>query len=482
MKNTDLNKDPIAWNIHDILDATGGRLVAGESAPPFRGFFIDSRITAPGSAFVAIKGKIHDGHFFVHEIVKNGCSGLVINEDSVGKVMSELREFKGLTVISVQNTTEALGLLAKYQRARSGVKLVAVTGSSGKTSTRAMTASIMSERFKTLSTTGNLNNDIGLPITLLGLSDVHEWAIVELGASAPGEIGALSQIARPDIGIITNIGQAHLEGFGSIEGVAKAKSELVYALDENGIAILNANDPFLRKTGKECGKKVLYYGTEPDADIRGSLIENHTDRIIFDIFLPDGQGRVELKTPGPFMMMNALAAAAAAWSAGIGISQICSGLNGFKPEKGRLAVKISAKGAKIIDDTYNANPSSMLAAIETLASVKGHGRAFLVCGDMLELGHYSSALHEEIGRAAAGKGIDGLFVFGSFSEYVKKGALEAGMTIDRIHTGDKAELAEAVMEKADADDWILVKGSRSMQMEEIVEKLVKQTEKTEERI
>ncbi len=462
--------------MNDILDATGGLPVETGNTRPgdaiFSSFFIDSRITPePGSIFVAIKGDNHNGHSFINEVVRKGCTGFVINESMTGEVMEQLKNFTGLTVIAVKNTTEALGLLARYQRRRSGVKLLAVTGSSGKTSTRAMTASIMSESYETLSTSGNFNNHIGLPLTLLGLSKIHEWAVIELGANAPGEIAALSKIASPDIGIITNIGSAHLEGFGSIEGVAAAKSELVYSLGENGTAILNAEDPFQKKTGRECGKKVIYYGTGEDADVRGKLLETHDDRIIFDIFLPDAKGRVEIETPGLFMMMNALAAAAAAWTAGIGIDAICSGLKKFRPEKGRLTLKTCLNGAKIIDDTYNANPTSMLAAIETLASVKGKGRGFLVCGDMLELGSYSEKLHEEIGRAAAEKKTDGLFIFGSFSGNVRKGAMEAGMDTDRIHTGDKAELAEILENTAKADDWILVKGSRSMRMEEIVEML-----------
>lgn len=469
------------WSITDILEATGGTLVSGKKSP-FRGFFIDSRTVSNDSAFVAIRGKKHDGHTFVDDVIKNGCPGIIACSDSIEKLKGLIKDDPETVLISVKDTTEALSDLARFQRKRSNIKVIAVTGSSGKTSTRSMTARIMSGVFSTLATAGNFNNDIGLPLTMFRLSPSHEWAVLELGASAPGEIASLAEICRPDIAIITNIGPAHLEGFGSIEGVASAKSELISSLDQTGIGILNADDPFLKKLAKETKKRIITYGTGDDCDIRGSLIETHSDRIIFDIFMPDSKARIEMMTPGPFMMMNALAAAAACLAAGVPVLKICEGLEDFRPEKGRLAIRKTKNGASLIDDTYNANPSSMLAAIGTLVSVKGKGRAILVCGDMLELGEKSAELHEGIGKAAAENDLDALFVCGSFSENVKAGALKGGMPAKNVHTGEKEVLARLINDSTGPGDWVLVKGSRSMKMEEIVESLGNKNEKAEERV
>jgi len=479
LKNIVLSNETYTWSIAEILEATGGTLVSGQKGL-FRGFFIDSRTIKEECAFIAIQGKNHDGHNFAEEVIKKGCKGLIVCEDYIPNI--KCSDYPEAVIVSVKDTTEALTRLAKFQRQRAEIKVIAVTGSSGKTTTRSMTAKIMSGSFETLATDGNFNNDIGLPLTLFRLSPAHKWAVLEIGASGPGEISRLSDICRPDIGIITNIGPAHLEGFGNIGGVAKAKSELIHSLKSNGIGILNTDDPFLKELAVSAGKKIVRYGTTKDTDVRGFLLETHEDRIIFDILFPGEKIRVELKTPGPFMMMNALAAAAAAWAAGIDTKKICDGLTNFEPEKGRLTVKRTKNGARLIDDTYNANPTSMLAAIDTLVSVKGNGKSFLVCGDMLELGEQSKELHEMIGRTAAEKGIDAIFIYGSYNEDVKKGALSAGMMATKIFTGEKKELARQIEKSADHDDWILVKGSRSMRMEEIVHDLYKTNEKLEESI
>lgn len=477
MKNTDSTNKPLVWTTDDILKATGGNL-ASKQGSPFRGFYIDSRETTKESVFVAIRGKNHDGHAFLTDVMEKGCTGIMVCDDALPGLRNLLETYPEVTAFSVRDTTKALSDLARFQRNRADIRVVAITGSSGKTSTRAMTAGIMSEGFKTLSTRGNFNNDIGLPLTLFRLSSFHEWAVLELGASGPGEISALADICRPDIGIITNIGPAHLEGFGSIEGVARAKSELIHSLGDKGTGILNADDPFLKALAGESKKRIVTYGTDLSCDVRGSLTEARADRIIFDLFLPDSRERVEIMTPGPFMMMNALASAAAAWVAGISPEKIREGLEAFRPEKGRLNVIKTVTGANLIDDTYNANPTSMLAAMDTLLSVRGKGRCFLVCGDMLELGEMSPELHEKIGRAAAEKKIDSVFVCGSFSENVKAGALKGGMPGSRIHTVDKKELARLIEASAGPGDWVLVKGSRSMRMEEIIESLGTKNEKT----
>jgi UDP-N-acetylmuramoyl-tripeptide--D-alanyl-D-alanine ligase len=347
--------------------------------------------------------------------------------------------------------------------------VTAITGSNGKTTTRQMTASVVSQRFDTLSTKKNFNNNIGLPLTLLELCPKHRWAVVELGMNAPGEIDLLARICKPDIGVITNVGPAHLEGVGTIEGVMRAKGELLGRIRSGGTAVLNFDDERVRRLGEQAACRVMFYGLSASAAVRAEALEAVDGGTRFTLRLPDGTGeRVLLNLPGQFMVVNALAAAAVGCLVGLSPSDIRAGLEHFEPVAGRMNISIIGTGIHLIDDTYNANPASMAAALTTLAALRKDRRSFAVLGDMRELGDHADALHRELGVIAAESGLQVLFVCGEFAEAVARGALEAGMAPDKVIAGDKAHLLKCLIERLKPDDWVLVKGSRAMAMEETV--------------
>jgi len=368
----------------------------------------------------------------------------------------------------VDDTIEALGKLAAYHRNRSSAGVVGITGSNGKTTTRQMTAMVVSQQYCTLSTRKNFNNNIGLPLTLFELSPDHRWAVVELGMNAPGEIGYLTEICRPDIGVITNVAAAHLEGVGSIEGVMRAKGELLDKLDPRSTAVLNADDPMVRRLAPRAVGKVLLFGMAEEAVIRADKVSATEMGSRFDLILPDDRMSVNLKIPGSFMVLNALAAAAVGHRIGLSALQIKTGLEAFVPVQGRLNIMSTRSGIHLIDDTYNANPGSMAAALATLETLRKRHRAFFVTGDMRELGQQSKALHIELGALAARSGITALFVTGDFADSVVKGAVEAGMDSKNIITGSKADILSRLIQRLKPGDWVLVKGSRAMAMEDVI--------------
>jgi UDP-N-acetylmuramoyl-tripeptide--D-alanyl-D-alanine ligase len=370
--------------------------------------------------------------------------------------------------IVVDDTIEALGLLAAYHRNRNNAAVVAITGSNGKTTTRQMTAAVVSQRFPTLSTRKNFNNNIGLPLTLLELCPDHRWAVVELGMNAPGEIAALAGICRPNIGVITNVAPAHLEGVGSIEGVMHAKGELLDKIDPGGTAVLNADDPLVLRLAQKSNREVLLFGVAAQADIRAEAIDASARDSRFDLVLPGDRLRVVLKIPGAFMLSNALAAAAAGVKIGLAPDEIKTGLENFVPAESRMNILTTQAGIHVIDDTYNANPGSMAAALSTLKTLRRQQRAFFVTGDMRELGQHSEALHRELGALCTRSGIDGLFATGDFAAVVARSAHETGMDAQAIVTGTKDDLLNALRRTLKPGDWVLVKGSRAMAMEDVV--------------
>ena len=379
---------------------------------------------------------------------------------------------KGVACVTVSNTTKALGDLAAFNRKRTDVSIVAITGSNGKTSTRKMTAGVVARRFCTLSTRGNLNNEIGLPLTLLDLNLDHQWAVVELGMNRPGEIRRLAEICSPDVGVITNIGPAHLEGLGSLDAVMKAKGELLEKINPVGTAALNADDHRLLQLADYTSVNVLLFGLSEKAVIRALSIREKDEGLSFILALPEEKISVDLKTPASFMVSNALAAAAVGYLLGLTAKEIKDGLEDFKPVKGRMNILKTRKRIHIIDDTYNANPGSMAAAIKTLKTLKGNNRGILVVGDMLELGEHAESLHRKIGSISARSDIARLYVAGQFAETLAAGAKDADMDSSDIFTGTKEEILENITCWLGPGDWVLVKGSRGMAMESIVEGLL----------
>ena len=461
----------ISWTTADILEATGGELIEGDPQCLFSGVSIDSREIFKDDLFVAIKGDVHDGHSFIGDVIKNGTRGVVVQKDKVNFFPQAGGEGKSIVCVAVDDTTKALGDLAAFNRNRSRISVVAITGSNGKTTTRAMTEAVVARRFRTLATVGNLNNEIGLPLTLLALDIAHEKAVLELGMNRPGEIGRLAEICAPEIGVITNIGPAHLEGLGSIDGVMHAKGELLEKIKPGGTAVLNMDDPRVHLLSKNTSKAVLLYGLSENAKIRAVKIKEEATGISFELTLPSERIVVGLKTFGTFMVANALAAAGVGHLLGLSAREIKAGLESYEPVRGRLNIFETDNGIHIIDDTYNANPGSMGAAISTLMSLKGGGRGIFVAGDMLELGSHAERLHRNIGSLAAASGIERLYITGDFAESVAKGARDEDMDPHKIFIGTKEEILTDLTAQARSGDWILIKGSRGMAMESVVEGL-----------
>jgi UDP-N-acetylmuramoyl-tripeptide--D-alanyl-D-alanine ligase len=460
------------WETADILKASSGKLICGDISRSFSMISIDSRTIAPDELFIAIRGEVHDGHRFCQNVVEKGVCGLVIENDKAPDLPISQWKSKNIVCVVVPDTTIALGKLAAFHRKRSGVSLTAITGSNGKTSTRKMTTEVLSQKFKTHSTQGNFNNEIGLPLTLFQLKPFHEQAVVELGMNHAGEIRRLANISTPDIAVITNIGPAHLEGLGSLENIMRAKGEILERLAPEKTAVLNADDPYSTILASERPGNTILFGLSEKARIRASDIRESGISTAFTLLLPNGSEEVCLRVPGRFMVSNALAAAAVGWIKGLSVQEIKAGLEAFEPVHGRMNIIELQGDIRIIDDTYNANPASTQAALNTLKSLKDKGRRIIfVAGDMRELGEQSQSLHYKTGSVAAESGIEKLYITGEFAKDLADGALNRGMMPKDVFIGTQADILRALSEDVIPGDRILIKGSRAMAMEKIVKGL-----------
>jgi len=446
--------------------------VAGAVDGVFDSVAIDSRNIAPGELFVAIVGEVHDGHTFVSKTLEKGVKGLLVEKDKAGDLIAGEHARKELTIIAVNDTTRALGDLAAFNRNRFPLKVIALTGSNGKTSTRTMLTLVTEQRYETLATMGNFNNEIGLPLTLLRLEETHALAVLELGMNQPGEIKRLTEICRPDIGMITNVAPAHLEGLGSIEGVLRAKGELLEGLNTNAKAILNADDARVAGLAENAPAEVLLFGLSDKADVRATHIQEQGHGLSFSLVVPGATIDVFLATPGRFMVSNALAAAAAGYLMDIPLPEIKIGLERFQPVDGRMHIRKLKNGINVIDDAYNANPHSVKAALDTLQQIAPQHSRVIVLGDMLELGSTSAALHHDMGRYAALAAPERLYLTGVFSENTAQGARDGGLNADHIVIGSVQEISADLITRGRSRDTILVKGSRGMRMERIVKELI----------
>jgi UDP-N-acetylmuramoyl-tripeptide--D-alanyl-D-alanine ligase len=467
------NTHPLPWTINEILKATGGELLCGnqEQTRGFDNVSIDSRNLSPRDLFVAIVGDVHDGHRFANDVVKQGVGGLVVAKDKSKELPISEWQASQIACVAVTDTLRALGDLAAFHRSRTDVSVVAITGSNGKTTTRQMTAEVVAQKFNTLSTIENYNNQIGVPLTLLRLAPEHTWAVVELGTNSPGEIARLARICSPDIGVITNIGPAHLEGLGSLDGVMREKGQLIDHLKTGGRAVLNADDRRVFKIAEGTQKKVLLFGLSKSAGIRATAVQEKVGGVSFSLDLPRESLNVDLKVPGQFMVINALAAAAVGHLLELSAVEIKTGLETFKPAWGRMNIFQTANGIHIIDDTYNANPDSMQAAITTLKALRANNRSVFVAGDMLELGARTESLHKQVGAWAAVANIDKLLITGDFANAVASGAADAKMNRNDIFTGSRDEILDALKASLRPGDWVLIKGSRGARMDIIVKGL-----------
>ncbi len=476
-----------AWSADFVLAATGGRLAGApiHAGQRFGSVSTDTRTLQKGDIFVALRGENFDGHEFASQALARGAALLILEEP--------LQEDVGAPVILVRDTLRALGDLARFRRDLFGdlVRVIGLTGSSGKTTVKEMVAAICDEHLRgpepatdrVLKTAGNFNNLIGLPLTLLRLSGRHRIAVLEMGMNQPGEIARLAEICSPDIGCVNNVQAAHLLGLGSIQGVAEAKGELFAALPESAIAVVNCDDPHVVRQARRHKGRQIRFGVTPQGRRRGPEIRitrvtplgEQGSRLTLQI--GDWRHRFVLPVPGRHNVANCAAAAAIAYAAGIGGPAIVRALTGFANIDKRMQFDRIAGGLKVINDSYNANPASMAAALETMAGFDPDSRKLAALGDMLELGSAAPKAHREIGRLAARLGYTMLAVTGEFRQEVVGGAREAGMAKEQVMGFvDTVAMADwlyhlMISGRVGEDDWLLVKGSRGMRMENLLVEL-----------
>jgi UDP-N-acetylmuramoyl-tripeptide--D-alanyl-D-alanine ligase len=460
------------WTQDSALEATRGVLVGPKGPRRFTGICTDSRRLRAGELFLALKGDRFEGHDFINQVIEAGAAGVVAARER-WEAMGDSP--LSVPVIVVEDTLTALGDLAAFWRRLHPVPLVAITGSNGKTTTKEMVAAIMARHCPILKNQGNLNNLVGLPLTLLELARGHQAAVVEMGMNHPGEIARLTQIAAPDVGLITNIHPAHLEGLGSIEGIQAAKGELFAGLSSRATIVVNRDDPRVVQLATSFpGRQVGFSTADAAADVTLARLlgmDHESTRCI--LRLGDETREIRIHVAGRHHLANAVAAAAVAWALKIPPAHIAEGLAAFRPFDKRMEILALAGPVHLINDTYNANPGSMNAALQTLRALKAGGRALAVLGDMLELGERSSELHREVGRVAAREGVDYLLAMGKQAHHLLGGAAEGGMPSERLIQGsDHGELASKVAALLAPGAWVLVKGSRGMRMEKVVENLV----------
>jgi UDP-N-acetylmuramoyl-tripeptide--D-alanyl-D-alanine ligase len=446
----------LARTLSAFARACGGRLSGADAT--FTEVVSDSRTLEAGQLFVALKGPNFNGRDFLGSARAAGAAGAVV--DAAQQV--------ALPQIVVADTQEALTRAARAWRAAFGGPLIGVAGSNGKTTTKEMTASILGEAGACLATRGNLNNHIGVPLTLLRLTPEHRFAVVEMGANRAGEVAALVEVARPTIGLITNAGAEHLEGFGSLEGVARAEGEMVAGLASGATAVINADDAFASLWRSLTRARIVTFGVHEHAHFRASEVRSALEavgfRTRFQLQAPAGSAAIELALGGTHNIANALAAAAVAASAGATLAQIVAGLAAVRAVPGRLQFRRTLSGAWLIDDSYNANPSSMHAAIELLGSLAG--RRWLVLGDMAELGAFAQQAHVDIGEFARAAGIERLYATGALMERAV-----ASFGAGAQWFADSGALTQALrgaLECAGPQVRLLIKGSRFNRLERVV--------------
>lgn len=425
---------------------------------------IDSRTLQAGQLFFAIRGPRFDGHAFLEDAAERGAIAAVVAETP------EQRP-RNLPLVRVDDTTEALSDLASHVRRQWGGPLVAITGSTGKTTTKEMTARILETRGRVLSTAGNLNNQYGLPLTLLRLEASHDFAVVELGMSAPGELHHLSKTAAPDVAVITNVGSAHLGFFESEDAIAAAKAEILDGLRAGGYAVLNRDDRRLVLVGEATGRSVVWFGLDRDADVSAASLAFSGGKTQLVLEASGRTVPVTLAMVGPHFVSDFLAAAAAAGCLGVAVEDVVRAAATLAPAHRRGELRLLGGGVRLLDDCYNASPEAMEAALSTLDLI-GQGRRVAFLGDMRELGDRGPRLHSELGSSLPGR-VDLLVCVGELSRRTLEGALAAGLAPGIAHhVANSAEAALLGSGLAKPGDIVLVKGSRATQMERVSEALV----------
>lgn len=448
--------------VQEILDITKGNIVSGDPAAEIdlAAISTDSRAISAGQFFLPLKGDNFSGEDFIDDAFDKGAIG-VLTSDAEPKAQGPDK-----IIIIVKDTLKALQKIAHAHREKFNIPVIGVTGSNGKTTAKDMMAKILSPKYNVLKNEGTKNNQIGLPQTLLKLNKEHEICILEMGTNHMGEIRVLADIARPDIVVITNIGPSHLKFLKDLEGVFESKKEIFEFLGDDSIAVLNGDDEYLSKV-KSNKFKIKRFGLDKGNDFQASIVSTEKGKIDF---LVNDKAPFVLNMAGVHNVYNALAAIAVADHFNLDYDSMKKELAGYTPTYMRMNIK-DIDGVVIIDDAYNSNPLSMRAALETVRSYPAKAK-WIVSGDMLELGEKEDYFHSMIGEAIAKGGFDGLLTFGKLSQKTSSAALESGMIKDRVwHCSDREEIAAILRKVAKAGDCILIKGSRAMKMEEVIENL-----------
>ncbi|MEW6097311.1 MAG: UDP-N-acetylmuramoyl-tripeptide--D-alanyl-D-alanine ligase [bacterium] len=450
--------------IDEILQAIEGELLQGDKDKWIAKISTDSRQITQGDLFIALKGDRFDGHDFVEEVIKKEAGALVISKDIQPVTSYQLP----ITIIKVRDTLIALGKIAAYYRQKFEIPIVAITGSNGKTTTKEMAWQLISQKLNTLKCKGSFNNAIGLPLTLLELKNTTQSAVVEIGMNQVGEIKYLATIAKPTVALITNIGESHIGYLKTKENIANEKAQILDAVKDKGIAILNLDDDYSNRM--KFKGRLITYGIRNSADINAQDIHQDINGIKFTLILANNHYKLAIPILGLHNVYNVLGATAIAYALGLNFDEIKDAYKDFKTPYGRMELRSHGK-IKIINDAYNANPTSMKAAVQTLNQIHTKGRKILVMGDMLELGELSESFHRAIAKEIVTNGVDVLFTIGENASLTSDEAHKVGLEVYKCDSNE--EIVSKLKSMLKAGDSVLVKGSRRMKLEEVVEALKK---------
>ncbi len=465
----------LTLSVETLVDVVGGELLRGSDTTMVNGFVVDSRRVEPGNAFVAFTGENTDGHLHLADAINQGARALLVtaSAEEIAEHLEGAVE-RDVAVIGIESALDATQRLASYHRGRLFCPVIGVTGSTGKTTTKDFLTSVLSVRFRVVATEGNQNNELGVPLTILRAGADTDVLVVEMAMRGLGQIENLAKIARPTAGLVTNIGTSHIELLGTQEAIASAKGELLAAIGSDGHAFLNKDDAMSGLLARQTEATVVYYGLDPECEVTAKDLEIDDESCAhFTLVTPVGTGEVALAVPGRHNVYNALAATAVALSLEVSLSDIVLGLEAARSGEMRMQSFGTASGVHVINDAYNANPTSMRAAIETLSEMRAEGKRIAVLGDMAELGSLTELAHFRIGEAVARLPVDVLVTVGPRARRIADGARAEGKADDEIRPCvSPDEAVEVLDDLLESGDVVLVKASRIMGLERIVEGIV----------
>ena len=472
------------FHLGDIAILIPDAQIVGDKDIPWQHISIDSRTIKTGELFIAIRGEVHDGHYYIREASQKGAAAVVLEKQFRQKNPTL---FQGIEqpLLLVEDTLQAFHLWAHHYHSLFKPLNICITGSNGKTTTKEMVAQLLSNRYRILKSRGNYNNEIGVPLTILNLTSEHEVMVIELAAQKTGEIRELTKMVRPDIALITNIGEAHIGFFGNKDNIAREKSELFLALKDKGTAIINRDDAYYGYLSGSIPShcEIISFGFHPEAEVRAkNFSQKDEQRLQFELILNDVKESFLVTLPllGRFNVLNALAATAAALKMEIPVPEIIKGLSNFKGNSWHMEYLLLDKGITLIQDYYNANPTATKEALQSVVIISQGRYKVAILGDMLELGDGANDYHREIGREVALLSYDMLIAIGEYGKYIIQGAWEGGMANGNtlsFHKEDKEELAQWLSESIPENSIVLMKGSRGIQMEQIVQYWRKNTKR-----